>query len=695
MAIVIVKNTTGSSVFIDDLGISVDPSGQLNLSELFSFEDISSSADLKTFVTDGTFTVNDGIDDLNISNGLKHVYHQTVYEDSFEDGGGTLISEQLHVVQVRRTTNLSLSTSWQNVTFDATDIENNTDVIEHSNIDADRILIKDEGYYLLQYSFSVRSSGSTRDCLSRIIKNDNSSEVLSGSYVLQNLYRDETHQQVNSIISYLNNTDYITLQVLASSTPIQTFGDYVLNVTKLEGIRGPKGDDGEPGSILGTLDLPAIQIRRTSSLNIPLSYTNITFDTTDFEPFPSKIEHNNTNTDRIEIKEDGNYLIIYSYEVDDEAYTRVRLNNSSTIIGSERHQGHVNQEDDLGAVVEHTCLVNLTAGDFLTLQVYSTTSSEVLFTSTFIVIKLEGISGEKGDTGDTGPIGPPGPPGEASSINSSGDLDEAKVLDIETNSGASPIELYFYLVQSDIRSNQSLPVGISGDMSTHVIMYDGSTWSDIGAFVGIKGDTGDTGPIGPPGADGVDGVDGQSVKVQFNNSDIMSDVAIMNFSGNALVTTSPGSKVNIAIGETNICQVYDSAGGTDVNNSTPTALPFNQQAYKDSYYIHSTSGDNTRVQVTTSGIYKIGYTMCCDGATGRRTIHSYIRKNGTTKLITSDSYCYTRNTTDESCSNHALFFATLNTGEYIQLMNEQDGSSGSSYAIANQSWLTLEFIRGV
>jgi hypothetical protein len=696
MAIVIVKNITGSSIFIDDLGIDVDGSGQLNLSELFDFEDISGSDDLKILVQNGSFTINDGVDDLSVSDGMNHIYHQTVYEDSFEDGGGvSLLAEQLHSVQARRTTGLALSTSWQDIYFDTTDVENDSEVVEHSDTDSDRILIKDSGYYLIHYSFQARSDGATRYCYSRVRLNDTSD--VEGSSISQDLYRDETHQQVSTVVKYLTTGDFISLQISAGSTPIQAYSDFVLVAIKLEGIRGAQGEKGADGSIIGTLELPALQIRRTTDIDeIPLSWMDITFDTTDLETYPDKIEHNNTNTDRVEIKEDGTYFITYSYEIDDEAYTRIRINDSQTLIGSERHMGDVTQEGDLVAAAHQSCIASLSSGDFLTLQTYSTTTYEHLYSDIVLTVhKLEGIKGDKGDTGDTGSQGIQGPPGEASSINSTGDLDEAKVTDIENNSGASDTELYFYLVQSDIRIDNTTPSGINGDMSTHVVMYDGTSWTDIGPFVGIKGDKGDTGDTGPPGADGADGVDGNSVKVQKDGGDIMSNIATLNFTGsNVTVTTSASSKVNVAIGSTQICQVYDGSGGTSVNNSTPVALPFNQQIIKDSIYTHSTSSNNSRIYVTTSGYYKLTYTMNYD-SDGRRTVHSYIRKNGTTKINLTDSYSYVRSSTDDKGCNNCSVILNLTAGTYVELMSEQVGSSGNAYAIANQSWIILEYIRGV
>ncbi len=70
---VIVKNNTGASVFIEDMGIAVPGSSQIIFSDIFDFTDICESADLKTYVGDSTFIINDGVSDLNVSDGLDYI----------------------------------------------------------------------------------------------------------------------------------------------------------------------------------------------------------------------------------------------------------------------------------------------------------------------------------------------------------------------------------------------------------------------------------------------------------------------------------------------------------------------------------------------------------------------------------------------------------------------------------------------
>jgi hypothetical protein len=150
-----------------------------------------------------------------------------------------------------------------------------------------------------------------------------------------------------------------------------------------------------------TTDLAVLQISRTTSFdNIPTSWSDFTFDNTAYEPTPDIIEHDNTNTDRVLIKEDGVYLIGYTFSADDEGRGRVRLNDTSVITGSHSRFGPVADTDDLFGTAAASFVTPLTAGDFITLQVEATTTAENIDpNASLYVVKLNGVKGDKGDDG--------------------------------------------------------------------------------------------------------------------------------------------------------------------------------------------------------------------------------------------------------------------------------------------------------
>lgn len=71
--IVIVKNNTGTSTFIEDMGVAVPGSGERNFSDIFDFTEICISENLKYFVNNTTFTINNGTSDLNISDAIEYL----------------------------------------------------------------------------------------------------------------------------------------------------------------------------------------------------------------------------------------------------------------------------------------------------------------------------------------------------------------------------------------------------------------------------------------------------------------------------------------------------------------------------------------------------------------------------------------------------------------------------------------------
>ena len=121
-----------------------------------------------------------------------------------------------------------------------------------------------------------------------------------------------------------------------------------------------------------------------------------------------------------------------------------------------------------------------------------------------------GAQGIQGSTGADGSAGSQGPRGEAFSVDEFGELDDAKVATIES-SNASATDVYFFVVTSDTRSTSiKSSMSLTNDLSLHVIMWNGSTWSDFGQFTGLKGDTGATGAIGAQGIQGITGARGET-----------------------------------------------------------------------------------------------------------------------------------------------------------------------------------------
>jgi len=82
MSVIIAKNDSTADIQITDLnGVTVLIDNSLNLTNYFGIDVISNSTVLKTLVEDEYIIINDGINDLSIENGLKHIALKTEYEN--------------------------------------------------------------------------------------------------------------------------------------------------------------------------------------------------------------------------------------------------------------------------------------------------------------------------------------------------------------------------------------------------------------------------------------------------------------------------------------------------------------------------------------------------------------------------------------------------------------------------------------
>lgn len=138
------------------------------------------------------------------------------------------------------------------------------------------------------------------------------------------------------------------------------------------------------GSVASAVFNDCVAASRSTVFSLTTAFVDITLDVTGLETNPSILEHNNVNTDDLDIKADGTYILIYSFNVDPVTTTnstitadaRVRLNDTTVVAGSERSQGSFvdNQivGDELPAQMTGTVVATLSAGDKVTLQLKKT-----------------------------------------------------------------------------------------------------------------------------------------------------------------------------------------------------------------------------------------------------------------------------------------------------------------------------------
>jgi len=196
-------------------------------------------------------------------------------------------------------------------------------------------------------------------------------------------------------------------EIVSADGSINTHSDVALSspqvgqVLKFDGNDWTNGDD-SPFAI--------VSLRKSSGSAITTAFANVTFDNTDVETYPLIIEHNNTNTERVDIKETNYYQLTYKCTPHPTTpmwfniTTKLVVNDTTDIQGSEQAAfsygyGPYYLQGGISATVVHY----LTQGDYVTLQYKSSVATTTAYDVTLDVLKLDGV---------VGPIGPPGADGD-------------------------------------------------------------------------------------------------------------------------------------------------------------------------------------------------------------------------------------------------------------------------------------------
>jgi hypothetical protein len=149
--------------------------------------------------------------------------------------------------QVRRTTTLTLTTSFQNLTFDTTDVQINSGVIEHDTVNTERINIKKDGLYLVTLNTQVtNNAGATIPIYLEVVKNAN--VLLEGGDSTISVYNADIQQLQKQLIVFLNNGDYIFNRIRSDNTSSVVNIPSTFGAVLLEGATGAQGPRGLPGS---------------------------------------------------------------------------------------------------------------------------------------------------------------------------------------------------------------------------------------------------------------------------------------------------------------------------------------------------------------------------------------------------------------------------------------------------------------
>ena len=175
----------------------------------------------------------------------------------FQSGAGGGVSADMDSAQARRTTNFTLTASFGDITLDATDVENNTAVVEHDNTNTERLTLKSDGLYMIYYGMSMfPSSGSSEahtEVASRVQANGAGGAVPGSSdrieQIIDGSITGDLSLETNMVRTFLYEAtanDFVTLQAQTQNTTgtiVVAAQNVVFGAVKMTGQQGPSGSD--------------------------------------------------------------------------------------------------------------------------------------------------------------------------------------------------------------------------------------------------------------------------------------------------------------------------------------------------------------------------------------------------------------------------------------------------------------------
>jgi hypothetical protein len=218
------------------------------------------------------FSINLESNGVGVTNSPHSIINFTGVNVSTTDQGGGRAEVNINVLddvantQARMDSSLALTTSYTNIAFNLTDVENNTLVIKHDDTNKDRINVYQDGFYFVKADFTGTNNTGVNIVAVRVIKND--TDVISGSESSLNLYSGEIQTISTNNVIQLQANDYLSVQTYGVDTGTIWTGKFI--VYKLDGIKGEKGDTGAPGSGSNMV----IQNEGVDVLNTPHSIIN-------------------------------------------------------------------------------------------------------------------------------------------------------------------------------------------------------------------------------------------------------------------------------------------------------------------------------------------------------------------------------------------------------------------------------------
>lgn len=135
---------------------------------------------------------------------------------------------------------------------------------------------------------------------------------------------------------------------------------------------------------------------------------------------------------------------------------------------------------------------------------------------------------------------------------------------------------------------------------------------------------------------------------------------------------------------------YDSTGGLTV----PTAgisIPIDTEVREDTFFTHSTSGDNANVTVSTTGDYWLEYDVSTNvTGSSRSQTDCWLEKNAA-KIPGTSSYMYNRITADGHGTGHTRILSALSANDKIQIKCKMNAGTDTIRTVKDGTRFNLEW----
>jgi len=150
------------------------------------------------------------------------------------------------------------------------------------------------------------------------------------------------------------------------------------------------------------------------------------------------------------------------------------------------------------------------------------------------------------------------------------------------------------------------------------------------------------------------------------------------------------SGTTISVSLPKALQLVDGTGGVNVNNIASTPITWSTTVFSGTSLSYT---GGSRIYVEDDGLFGVSYVLNVNssGSNSDKNIGTVIKKNGDTIITPMSSASFSSNIQNDSSTNSMPEnLATLNAGDYIELIAFRIGYGGIVNTVSNGSWIKME-----